>query len=184
MWQRDTHCSSSGGAVCTLVTMNKPVSGSGSYFSKKWVYFLLNQSLKCWTLICFHCPHIYLVLTCQDGKKKKKNPLRHQVGWHQVAWHQAAWHQVRWHQAGWHQAGWPRQAGVLQSSSGQHQVGWETRTPLSRPHSASSAISASDNSAFCKIQWSICDMPSIQKEKLGEPLPTGGRTSACKQGPV
>lgn len=27
--------------------------------------------MKCWTLICFHCPHMYLVLTCQDGKKKK-----------------------------------------------------------------------------------------------------------------
>lgn len=176
MWQQDTHCSSSGGAVCTLVTMNKPVSGFGSYFSKKQVYFLLNRSLKCWTLICFHCPQMYLVLTCQDGKKKKPSvrsggirPCGIRLG------------SIR--PGGIRPGSWGRQE-VLQSSSSQHQVGRETRTPLSRPHSASSAISASDNSAFYKIQWSICDTPSIQKEKSGEPLPAGGRTSACKQGLV
>lgn len=44
------------------------------------------------------------------------------------------------------------------------------------------AILASDKSAFCKIQLSIYNMPSIQKEKLGDaptpPYPGGKKALA------
>lgn len=45
--------------------------------------------------------------------------------------------------------------------------------PLLQARLLSFAIFASDKSAFCKIQLSFYDMPSIQKEKVGAPSPEG-----------
>lgn len=57
------------------------------------------------------------------------------------------------------------------------------RLPFVSGYATILSIFASDKSAFGKIQLSLYDMPSIQKEKVGAPSPDRREsTSTCKHG--